>query len=1361
MASDRVSPPRAYALRAFPIFLALMLSALPLGEAAIAQTPPTPRYSGRWSEPKEWGGTAVHLMLLPGNPSGSPASHSKILWWHGSTATIIEGGIRLWQTGDDTTCWQVSDAKFVARTLTTPGFDVFCSGHGHLADGRLLVAGGTAPIGEIGITNSTIFDPSTETWTTQPVMSRRRWYPSTTPLPDGRVMVASGSMFNPMYIFGGSATASGSAPSDNLYRLGLTESGDWLGPLTQVGTPGTQRPETRTGHTEVAENTAAQRWVFGGRKADGNYLNDTWIPNFNVPAVSGDWTYGWLPPRHDGTGNPGVDVPNGRMQHVAAILSDNSMVVFGGFGKVGGQDKVFEDVWRLRYSSITGQWGWQKLDQIPLPGQPGHPGARFALAAVNDRPRSRMLIFGGATNPQQTLADNEVYALTINTVAGTATWSKPTLRNPSSRPGARMGHALAGDEYPRSRVAGGNENRALLFGGRVPGGSPVLKSDLWTLWIAANGDLEWTPMTTVPDPTQGTPAARADHSLTYEYAAHRLILNGGDVGGGSSDNTMWSADMCSGGCADTYQPQWHKLASMPSGRAGHSAPWISNEVFAREPEMFTPGAGSPWQRRDDAAISQSFFPFNFQAPGTGMDTVFSVGPALNTYHVNTTTGSWTELSSSSGFIGGSAVMYRPGKVMKCGSRDDEQSTPAPDAVGTTKTIGLAPGQRVWQTSGAMMFTRVNHNLVVLPTGEVLVTGGTGKINNVSAGQPRQQPELWDPSYNNGDQGIWYGGGAPQSSGSPVLASDPLVRRYHSTALLLPDGRVLSAGGSSDPTAQTNVTLYSPPYLFDSQGRVVGSPGCTVARPLVSAPDPPSALTYGQSFVVNTPAAAAIASVCLIKPGAVTHGYDQNQRFVPLTFEPLADNSGLRVLAPVNGNDAPPGYYLLFIVNTDQVPAIARWVRVGGCTSPPCDTEPPPAVNNLYVDIVGPNEIWLAWSAPGDNWNPALGAYDVRYSTTSPITSEIAFAAATPVGEPYPPPAPGPVGCGQSCAKDGLSSCTSYYFAFKTRDGATNWSSKATLTAGTSCGGGGSGFSARRAGGESELTEGGQEDAATGAPSGVGRSAAAEAASLVPATGVLVAETRRARSGGWEVTLRLVSEPEGFDPALTGAIVSQVSDGGGVWKTLGRHQVSPGQSPLGLCALRDQGRVVFPAGYQLDRVVTGLREGSQELALGSATHSRLGALGSQFVADGGSVEMALGDVVTFTYAPSNQGLRGASSWYLLVRPAGPASSSATPARRALDPNVPARFALYQNQPNPFRQATTIAFDLPVASPVTVEVFDLLGRKVVTLAQGAYPAGAHSVEWNLRNASGDSVRPGVFVCRMVAGDFRARRKISVLP
>jgi hypothetical protein len=338
----------------------------------------------------------------------------------------------------------------------------------------------------------------------------------------------------------------------------------------------------------------------------------------------------------------------------------------------------------------------------------------------------------------------------------------------------------------------------------------------------------------------------------------------------------------------------------------------------------------------------------------------------------------------------------------------------------------------------------------------------------------------------------------------------------------------------------------------------------------------------------------------------------------------------------------------------------------------------------------------------------------------------------------------------------LPPCTHYEIALKTRDGTgpsfKNWSLLSNVaTVETFCSGGGGGFSAERVDGDRE----GTSSPAFAAPSTDGNDPGTALA------GVIVAETQRTHEGGWRVTLRRLAQAEGVDVADTDAIGSQVPDGSGGWKTLGRYRPSPGQSPLGLCALRHEGRMVIPSGYTLDRVGSGIRAGAQDLSLSAANHSRLGSLGDAFVDNGGAVELGLGESLTLDYSSSGAGLEGAPSWYLLMRPSVNSESAAAPARRVLATTVPTRFALHQNKPNPFHRTTTITFDLPVASLVKLDVFDLLGRRVATLAEGEYPAGVHAVDYDLRESGGGPLPAGVYVYRLQAGTFVERRKLTVLP
>jgi hypothetical protein len=148
-----------------------------------------------------------------------------------------------------------------------------------------------------------------------------------------------------------------------------------------------------------------------------------------------------------------------------------------------------------------------------------------------------------------------------------------------------------------------------------------------------------------------------------------------------------------------------------------------------------------------------------------------------------------------------------------------------------------------------------------------------------------------------------------------MASMHTPREYHSTALLLPDGRVVQSGMGADfgnVMDENSAEFYSPPYLFRG------------SRPTIT--QAPAQVHYATNFTVSTPDAGTINSVVLIRNGGVTHFFDENTRYVPLTF--AAQAGQLQVTAPVDGRLAPPGYYMLFLVNSNGVPSIAPMVQVG-------------------------------------------------------------------------------------------------------------------------------------------------------------------------------------------------------------------------------------------------------------------------------------------------------------------------------------------------------------------------------------------------------------------------------------------------
>jgi hypothetical protein len=289
-----------------------------------------------------------------------------------------------------------------------------------------------------------------------------------------------------------------------------------------------------------------------------------------------------------------------------------------------------------------------------------------------------------------------------------------------------------------------------------------------------------------------------------------------------------------------------------------------------------------------AAYVWPYYPRSFLAPD---GRIFVAGaPAVSRWLTLTGTGAWKagpkRLGGARNY--GSAVMYDDGKILYAGGAY---------TTATAVTIDLNAATPVWRWTASMAFARRHLNLTVLPTGEVLATGGVAGtvFNDVTKGV--HAAELWNPGT-----GTWT-----------TLASSAITRGYHATSILLPDARVLHSGsgdGAGAP-AQNNAEIFSPPYLFRG------------ARPTIgSAPDQ---VAYGAQFRVETPDAGAITSVSLIRTGAATHAFDENQRFQRLSF--TADATGLSVTAPTSANRAPPGYYLLFILNGSNVPSLGKFVRI--------------------------------------------------------------------------------------------------------------------------------------------------------------------------------------------------------------------------------------------------------------------------------------------------------------------------------------------------------------------------------------------------------------------------------------------------
>lgn len=323
-----------------------------------------------------------------------------------------------------------------------------------------------------------------------------------------------------------------------------------------------------------------------------------------------------------------------------------------------------------------------------------------------------------------------------------------------------------------------------------------------------------------------------------------------------------------------------------------------------------------WVQLTGASLKLPYYPRQFVAPN---GRLFYAGERVKArwldVDVVTTTGRgrWT---SSTGLTHlwpynrdyGSAVMYEAGKVLYVGgggnlgwsTTDPKTGTPT----ATAETIDLNLTGPHWSNTDPMNFARRHLNATILPDGQVLVTGGTsaGGFNTLSGAV--HAAEVWNPQT-----GHWT-----------QLASNTVDRAYHSVSLLLPDGTVLhgASGDANVPLTtqayprQANHEIFRPPYLFRG------------VRPTITGLSSTS-VAYGQKLTVTTPNAAQITRVRWIRLGSVTHAFDANQRANTLTF--TRSSGTLAVTVPASGRLAPPGHYLLFLLNRNGVPSVGRIVQV--------------------------------------------------------------------------------------------------------------------------------------------------------------------------------------------------------------------------------------------------------------------------------------------------------------------------------------------------------------------------------------------------------------------------------------------------
>ena len=232
--------------------------------------------------------------------------------------------------------------------------------------------------------------------------------------------------------------------------------------------------------------------------------------------------------------------------------------------------------------------------------------------------------------------------------------------------------------------------------------------------------------------------------------------------------------------------------------------------------------------------------------------------------------------------------------------EPDEDTPATDRVEIFELNIQHPHESRWRETAPLAKPRIMVDAPLLPDGSVLVINGAEQgVADHNHGEVREA-ERFDPATE-----TWQ-----------KLAPAEVARLYHSTAILLPDGRVLTAGSTGHEWPpdgnELRLEVFSPPYLARGP------------RPVIDRA--PSQVTYGEKFDVETDHAQSITSVALIRPTTTTHNNNMDQRYVGLKIDEQTPWQ-LTVAAPPDPSIAPPGYYMLFIVNSDGVPSTAKFIRV--------------------------------------------------------------------------------------------------------------------------------------------------------------------------------------------------------------------------------------------------------------------------------------------------------------------------------------------------------------------------------------------------------------------------------------------------
>jgi len=443
--------------------------------------------------------------------------------------------------------------------------------------------------------------------------------------------------------------------------------------------------------------------------------------------------------------------------------------------------------------------------------------------------------------------------------------------------------------------------------------------------------------------------------------------------------------------------------------------WYSSSTTLLNGETYIQGGSGGTDRPEIRAANGTFrllsgantggfdfmYPRNFIAPD---GRVFGYDSGGRMYYVDTSgTGSIATAGQFSGPTGSdaTAAMFRPGRILQFGG--NSSAALVIDINGATPTV---------TSTQSLSSRRRLGSATILPDGKVLATGGSDVWNEMV--NVAYTADIWNPAT-----GQWTRGASAQRA-----------RLYHSNTVLMPDGSVLVLGGGAPgPENNTNVEVYYPPYLYASGGG-------PATRPLVA--DAPTTIDVGETFELQLGNTAAVGRVTMIKTSSSSHSFNFEQRFVELTFQQTGDR--LIAQAPTRATDAPPGFYLLFVLNPAGTPSIARIVRVP--VAPVINPAITPTIANpgpqsgqagtpvsLQLSATDPNGDTLTYAASGlppgvfvnattglvSGTPTASGTFNVVVSATDGVNTDSKnFTWTISAGPPFvlntpPPPPPATAG----------------------------------------------------------------------------------------------------------------------------------------------------------------------------------------------------------------------------------------------------------------------------------------------------------------------------------------------------------------